>query len=168
MQALSTPGFVGQYRREDMQLVVQSGAVLPSYCVKTGEPVSEEGIVTRKITWSPLWVLLIFFLSPLIGLIVYFIVRKKCEITFGLSPAIQSKYRTRRLIALAVALACFVGIFVGASMDNVTIIMASVIFMLMAIVVAIVGNAPLTAANHVNGRFWIKGFTPEFFHRIDP
>jgi hypothetical protein len=167
MHPFSTPVSSGQFERDDMQLIVRSGAVLPPFCVKTGEPVSAEGMVTKTITWSPIWVVVIFLASPLIGLIVYFIVRKKCEITYGLSAAMKSKYWTRRLIALVVALGCFAGIFVAGNMDYLMVAILSGVGAVMALAVAVVGTAPLSAANHVNGRFWVKGCSRGFLSRIE-
>jgi hypothetical protein len=167
MQPLSTPFAAGQFERDNLQLIVRSGAVLPPLCVKTGEPVSAEGMVTKTISWSPIWVVVIFLASPLIGLIVYFIVRKRCEITYGLSATMKSKYLTRRLIALIVALGAFAGIFVAGNMDYLMVAILSGVVAVMALAVAVVGTAPLSAANHVNGRFWVKGCSREFLSRID-
>jgi hypothetical protein len=167
MQPLASSGTARQYRREEKQLVVKSGVVLPLYCVKTGEPITEEDLRTRTLTYSPSYVIILIVLSLLIGLIVYLIVRKKCTLTFGLSPRIRSKYRNRVLIALFVAILCVGGIFLSVKLDNGMLMFASIVLMLVSLVVVLLGGSPLTAANHVNGRFWIKGCSRAFLDRIE-
>ncbi len=76
-------------RVEGKCLVVTSGAVLPPFCVKTNTAVQQQDYQQRRLSWCPTIVGLLILLSGLMLILIYFIVRKRCTITFGLSPALQ-------------------------------------------------------------------------------
>src|SRR5689334_15497506 len=84
-------------QRDGKFVVVDSKVVLPRFCVKTGEPIPEEAMKSRTLSWAPSYVLILILLSLLIGLLVYLLVRKKCDVTFGLSAPVRKKIRNNRL-----------------------------------------------------------------------
>lgn len=147
-------------------LVVRSGAVLPPYCVKTGLPVAETEKITRKLTWTPIYVLIVFVISRLIGIILYFVVRKRCDITYSLAPAVKRKNKITQWSVFFIVLGCVGGIFLGSSLNSGALIFASIVLLLVALIVLLISNSHLSATKHENGKFWIKGCSPEFMKRI--
>jgi hypothetical protein len=82
--AMPAVRLAGLPRVDGKCLVVASGTVLPPVCVKTNQPVSEGDLVRKQFDWCSPWVALLLLVNVLVLLIVYFIVHKKCSLTFGL------------------------------------------------------------------------------------
>ncbi len=158
----------GGFRADGKFLVVESTAVLPPICVKTNRSVTERDMVSKQFTWcSPWWGLLIL-LSGLLLIIVYFLVRKKCTLTFGLDPSVKRKYRNRTLFKTVIAVGLFFAIPVVAGTNSTPAIAAALVLFLLAIVSLLIGNTPLSVANYRNGEFWLRGCSKEFLLMIQP
>ena len=149
-------------------LVVASGTVLPPVCVKTNQPVSQRDLVRKQFDWCSPWVALLLLVNLLVLLIVYFIVRKKCSLTFGLAPRIRRGYRTRMLVKIAIVIALLFAIPLSAALDSSVAIAISVVLFLVGVVSLFIGNSPLRVAKHREGMFWIKGFSPEYLASFKP
>jgi hypothetical protein len=143
-------------------LVLSSGSVLPDVCVKTNQPISAEDQVTRTFYWCSPLVALWFLVSGLLVMLVYFIARKKCELTFGLSPSIKKKYRNRLLFKILAAIALFFAMPVSATVNSAAVPIIVMILFIAAIVSLFVANSPLSVARYEKGRFWVKGFSDEY------
>jgi hypothetical protein len=152
-------------RVEGDQLVVSSGAMLPPRCVKTNEPVV--GVpLTKTLYWAhpALYILVLFNL--LIFAIVYLCVRKRCDLTFYVSPDAAKKRTTRMIYAAGAALLGFLLIFGGIAEHSLGIAVFGGVLILVGLVIASVFSNVLTIATHKNGEFWIKGCGPEFLDSI--
>jgi hypothetical protein len=147
-------------------LVVCSGAVLPPFCVKTNRPVEPEDMTCRRLTWChPLYALLIL-VSGLLLIILYFVVRKRCTITFGLSPEMRRRYRNRIILKLVAVIVLFFALpAAGAANSDVAIVIVGVLF-LIAVFALFLGNSPLAVTAYDNGEFWIAGCSQEFLWRL--
>lgn len=154
------------YRVEGNKLVVRPGAVLPPFCVKTNEPVGPEDVKSKNYTWCTPLVALLFLVSGLIAIIVYFIIRKHCTITFGLSPEKRKMYRHRIIFKSIATVALFCAIPIAAANDNAPLIATVVILFIIALISLLVGNSPLTISSHRNGEFWVGGCSKEFLARL--
>jgi len=158
-------------RVENGLLVVPSGCVLPPFCVKTNSPVTEQDMVSKDLTWCSPWIGLLFFISGPLLIIIYFVARKQCSITFGLSSEIR-KRNSRRGFAKFAAMVAFLVATVGiATIDsNHWIISAAFpvtfLLFLVSVVALFVGNSPLSIVKHRNGMFWIKGLRPELIAQL--
>lgn len=153
-------------RVQGKQLVVRTGAVLPAFCVKTNEVVRPEEMQNRSFTWcSPLVGLLILLSGPLL-ILVYFLLRKHCRLTFGLSPEIRRKYRNRKLLKTLAIVVLFFSIPIAAGAESAAIVIGVVVAFLVAVVSLFVGNSPLTVRAHRDGEFWIEGCSHEFLSRL--
>ena len=147
-------------------IVVTSGAVLPQRCVKTNVPVSEADMVRKDFYWcNPLW-LLLFFVSGLLVIIIYFAVRKKCTLTYGLHPSVRRKYQVRVLIKVALSVALFLAFLFSTTTNSGGLIVALLIAFFVSLIVAALGNSPIAVKNHVDGRFWMKGCSKEFLREL--
>lgn len=153
-------------RVQGKSLVVTTGAVLPEFCIKTNVEVQPDDMQTRRFTWcSPILGLLIL-LSGLLLILVYFIVRKHCSITFGLSPEIRRKYRNRTLFKVVALIALFFAMPMAAAVDSTPLIIGVVLAFFGVLALLLLGNSPLKVRAFRNGEFWIDGCSPEFLSRI--
>ena len=155
-----------QLRVDGKCLVVPSGVVLPRFCVKTNAALEPQDLKQRRLSWCPPWVALWILANVLILVLVYFMVRKQCVITFGLSPAVRTKYRNRFLFKIISVIVLFVAIPFSAAFDSPVAIVTVVILFLVAVVSLLIGNAPLTITQHRVGEFWISGCSKEFLLRM--
>ena len=153
-------------RVEGKCLVVTSGAVLPPFCVKTNTAVEPQDIQQRRLSWCPPIVGLLILLSGLFLILVYFIVRKHCTITFGLSPAIRRKYRNRRIFKIIAVIVLFFALPFTAAIDSIAVVITVFILFLVAVVSLFIGNSPLAITKHRKGEFWISGCSKEFLTHI--
>lgn len=156
----------GSFRVEGKLLVVRSGAVLPPICVKTNQPVSPHDVVSRRLTWCSPLVALLILLSGLLLILVYFLVRRHCTLTFGLLPAVRRKYRNRRLVKSIAAIALFFALPVTAAMDSTAVTIVVLVLFLVSIVSLFIGNSPLSVTNYRKGEFWIAGCSKDFLAGI--
>ncbi len=153
-------------RVEGKCLVVTSGAVLPPYCVKTNTAVQQPDFQQRRLSWCPPIVGLLILLSGLLLILVYFVVRKHCTITFGLSPAVRKIHRNRRVFKIISVIVLFFALLVAAGVDSTGVIVTVFILFLVAVIALFVGNSPLAITKHRNGEFWISGCSKEFLVHI--
>jgi hypothetical protein len=87
-------------------LIAEKGVELPDLCIFSGEA-TEGARVRRKLQWAPPWLAILVAISPLIYVIVYYIVRETGELGYALSPAA----RARRTSGIAMAIGGSVGGF---------------------------------------------------------
>jgi hypothetical protein len=146
----------GNFRVDGKCLVVTSGAMLPQICVKTGEPVPHNMLSKRFVWCSPIVGLLIF-LSPLVLIVVYLVVRKKCAVTFGLLPSLQKSYRRQRVIKVLAAIVLFLTLPFAAGSNSMPVIIIVMVLFLASIVSLFIGSRPLTITKYHKGEFWIRG-----------
>ena len=153
-------------RVEGKRLVVTSGAVLPPFCVKTNTAVQQQDIRQRHLSWCPPILGLLFLLSGLLLILIYFIVRKRCLITFGVSPAMRKKTRNRRIVRIIATIVLFIALPYTATIDNPAVTIAVVALLLVAVVSVFIGNSPLAITKHRKGEFWISGCSKEFLAHV--
>jgi len=108
----------------------------------------------------------LILLSGLLLIIVYFIARKKCYITFGLHPSLLKKYQRRTKFTIAAAIVLFFALTFSAGTASMPIIWTELVLFIIAIVAIFVGNSPLSIVKHQKGMFWIKGCSNDFLERI--
>lgn len=149
-------------------LVVASGTVLPPVCVKTNQRLSEKDLVCKRFEWCTPWVALLVLLSPLLLILAYFLVRRKCSLTYGLHPQIRKKYRKRILLKIVAAIVLLLAIVLSASVDAAAVAMLFVFLFLVSLVWLFVGNSPLSVVKYRKKMFWIKGFSDEFLATFEP
>jgi hypothetical protein len=155
----------GPMRVDGKFLVIKSGVVLPLFCVKTNAPLPESNLRKKSLTWCPHYVFVFFLFCGLLSILLYFVLRKSCSITYGLSAEVQRKYRTRLIVKSLIAVALFVALPLTAGFDE-TVSTVAIVLFLISVVVLLVGNSPISVTNHQKGEFWISGCSSEFLSRI--
>jgi hypothetical protein len=100
--------------RQGNTLVVPLGAILPTFCVKCGQPGDGEPI-NRTYYWHTPWLyLLIFFPGLLIYFVVALVVRKKMAFPIHLCHEHHSRRKMFTLVGSLLLLGCIpLGIFAG-------------------------------------------------------
>lgn len=151
---------------EGDRLVVYSGVVLPAICVKTNQPVQSENVQKEVLTWCTPWIGLLFLISGPLLILVYFVFRKQCEITYGLHPEIRQRQLKRRRKKVVVAVALFLLLPFFAASDNNMIIAIAFLAFLASVVAIFLGGANLRITKSSNGRFWVKGCSLEFLKTV--
>ena len=86
------------YRAEGNVLFVDKGVELPDVCIFSGEPTSE-GRARKKLQWAPSWLAVLIVISPLVYIIVYYLVRETGTLGFSIGRAA----RKRRASGIAIA-----------------------------------------------------------------
>ncbi|QDU93626.1 hypothetical protein [Lignipirellula cremea] len=163
-QSVAVP--VKPIRVEGNSLVVRSGTVLPPFCVKTNKPVEPPDMQQLRLVWCPPIFALLMLLSGLCLVLVYFFVRKRCTIAFGLDPDIRKRYRNWGIFKIIAVIVLFLAIPVSAAFDTEAVSFAAIILFLLAVVSLFFGNAPLAVNNHKKGEFWISGCSKEYLARL--
>jgi len=153
-------------RVEGKYLVVTSPAVLPPFCVKTSAAVQQQDIRQRRLSWCSPIVGLLILLSGLLLILVYFIARKHCTITFGLSPSVRKKYRNRRIFKFTAVIVLFLALPFTASIDNTAVIVTVFLLFLGSVISLFIGNSPLVITKYRKREFWIAGCSREFLSHI--
>lgn len=151
---------------EGKYLVVCSGAVLPQRCVKTNQKITEQDMRHKTFEWCSPWVALSFLISGCIMIVLYFVFRRKCSLTFGIHPSVRKKYRNRLIFKVLATVALLVSLPFVAATDSGGLIAAVLILFIFAFIASFIGNSPLSIAKHREGEFWIKGCCQEFLHQI--
>ena len=147
---------------EGRSLIITSGTVLPRRCVKTNVPVMEDDMIRKDLYWcNPLWILTIF-IGVFVVLIAYYACRKKCIFTYGLAPEVRKKYRLILTIKAFAAIAFFLAFLFSTTTHSTTAIVTTLCLFFASLIALPFGNSPLTIKTWNDGRFWIKGCSPEF------
>lgn len=117
-------------------LVVEKGTALPDICVLTGQRTQGDR-VQRKLQWAPPWLAVVVVISPLIYIIIYFIMRKTGELSFALSPEARKRRQTGILIGVGGSILA-VGMMIGAiAADSVGLVPLAALGLLVAIIAGV-------------------------------
>jgi hypothetical protein len=150
--------------RDGKMLMVRKGAMLPDRCLKCNAPARGYRF-SRSLSWhSPAWIL-VFLISPLLYVLVYFIVRWRGRVTVGLCPG----HRKRRARAIAIgwltAVAGLGSIIASALVpDRFTpiTITAGLVLLLGGIIGGLVGSRVLVPRRIDKNFVWLGKVSPEY------
>lgn len=146
------------------RLVVPDGGRLPPICVRTAQPVTDADMVRKVFYWAPPWTALLIFFGGIIGLAAYFFLRKKCTITYGVHRSIRNKYRLRFVGKFLTMIALFFSIFLVCTYLKNSPLAITLVFVafFVSLIALVLGNRPIGIKNHMNGKFWFTGCSPEY------
>lgn len=123
----------GDYLIHGDTLVAPKGAVLPDVCIYSGEPSRDR--VQRKLVWVPPALAALVVISPLIYLIVYFIVRKTGTLDYSLGEAARKRRQSGIAIAIG-SIGVFVALlFIGLNTDAGSFIPLALLLFIVGLVV---------------------------------
>jgi hypothetical protein len=147
--------------RDGKIVVMRHDSSLPHRCIKCNEP-SDEPTKVRAVYWMNPFLYLLFLISALILIIVYFIVRKKAEI----DPGLCARHKNRRMIALTygwvVSLIGLFSIFAAIGSDSPTPALIGGLLLLSAIIVGISMGRLVYAKKITSDEVRLGGFCKEY------
>ncbi len=85
----------------------------------------------------------------------------------ALSAQLKAKYRTRLICKIAIAVGLVLLLVAIARFGWVPLNLLLMTLIVVAIVVACIGNEPLKIVKHQRGFFWVKGFSPEYLLAVE-
>lgn len=157
-------GVEGEY------LVCQKHAVLPKRCMITNEELKiSDKPITKKMSWASPWIYLCILLNIIILLIVYFIVRKKLEITYYLKDEVKETFKKKKNFHLCIAFASLIaGItcIAVAPPDIQGFGFLGILNFLIFLCVASARGNHFTIKKFKKDRFYIKGVHPGYLNYI--
>jgi hypothetical protein len=163
---LSDEPYESPLRIEGRALVVTSGTRLPPICVLTNQPVTEDDMVRQEYYWCSPWYALLILGGLLLYVVFYLIARKQCILTYGLHPDMKRMYRKRVLIKSLVMIGFVIAFMAGAGANSGVVMGLTALGMFGALLSFFIGNTPLAVKKCKYGKFWIKGFSPEYLHVV--
>lgn len=151
---------------EGKLLIVRNGTVLPPRCVKTNEPITNDQYKRATLVYCPPIVFLFLFCGGLIPLLIaYLVMRKRCHLSYGLTPEISSRYFRFNSICILVGFASLFGCVFAAINEQGLVAAVSMFTFLITLICALAGKNILTAVNHKDDYFKIKGCCPDFIEQ---
>jgi len=162
---------VSNARRDGKKFVVPlAGPQLPARCVKTGEPTGLDGIKPKTLYWCTPWVFLAFIIIRLLGLILYFVLRKKIVLHIPISPAGKTRMRKHGFIATGICLGgVALGVLGAMDIDHYFWLLILGIFaLLVGLFYASFKASALRVTKLKNGEAWLAGACPEFLAALPP
>ena len=115
-------------------LIGEKGASLPDLCLYSGKPASGER-TTKKFVWAPPALAILVAFSPLIYLIVYFIVRKSGTLQYSLSDEARQRRTTGMVIAFGSLFASIALFVVGVREEAPLVFLGALVLMLVGLIV---------------------------------
>lgn len=151
-------------------VVVGKPASLPNICVISGE--TEDLIpYSRTLTYVSPVVIVVFFLSRLIGLIMYLMMRKQTPTTFFLARSVRSSMRWKifyGLLCLAGAMAVLIGILSASQQVAPWLIAIPIILFIVGLIFVVKGTNVLSVKKFAApDEFGIRGCKAPFFATLE-
>jgi hypothetical protein len=150
--------------RDGKLLVMTKETMLPHRCVKCNEPAAK--LLRRTVEWYPRYVVLVFIFIRIIGLILYFCLRKRVTVYVGLC---ETHLNRRRIGALLGTIMLFGGLFVvGASTasENYSVALGGLILFLAGIITMVTSWRTVTASKIEEPYVWVKGVHRDFLDQL--
>ncbi len=136
--------------------------IFPPICIKCGSSQVEEKKFQKKLTYCPSWVYLLFFISILVLLIVYYLVRKQVDVHYYLCPGCWDAHKTKRTINAVMWLG-FLGLLISAiALESGELGILSLAAFIGGLVTAVLASTPLRVDDYDKPQFLVKGFKEDF------
>jgi hypothetical protein len=159
------PGSPQGVWRDGKLLVTIKDATLPNRCIKCNAPAMK--LLKRQVEWYPRYVLLVFLLIRIVGIILYFCLRRRATIYIGLCEDHINKRRFGMLIGGSVMTAGFLLFFGQMSSDpNIGLIMLGLMMALVGICVMVSVYRTVSATKIEEPYVWVKGVNQDFLNDL--
>lgn len=141
---------------------------LPEICIVTGST-TDLVRIRRKLSWSPRWLLLVLLISPILMVLIYLLIRRRCHVTWSMSRKLVRKLWGRFFLGLGllvvgipaiVVLSDALGFYDAAVYTVLAMIVGSIILILMS-------GYPLKVQRQESGTiFWLTGYSMRFIQAV--
>jgi hypothetical protein len=155
--------------RDGRLLVVRKGAELMDQCLKCTAPTEwPRDRFSRNLSWhKPFWIL-VFLLSPLIYILVFFAVRWQGRVTVGLCPAHRRK-RMRAILLGWIAALAGLGLIINTGLLYRTqpiALAAGILLSLFGMIGGIVGSQVLVARRMDRNFIWLDKVSANYLAKL--
>jgi hypothetical protein len=150
--------------RDGSLLVLTKETILPNRCVKCNAPAMK--LLRRTVEWYPRYIILIFLLIRIVGLILYFCLRKRVTVYIGLC---EDHVNKRRFGVLAGCVTMLIGLvwFFGALMnESFGFGFLGLLVFLAGIIVMVTVWRTVTATKIQEPYVWVKGVNKDFLNSL--
>lgn len=151
----------GPLRVEGELICVGDQVHLPEICVVSGET-TELVQIKKKLAYAGPVVLIAFLVSPLIGLILYMIMKKQTSVTMYMNQEVRTRRRWNMfygIIFLFAAVGLLVGLISTGAIDTTLVwLVLPFALLVLAIVFMAKGGSLLSVKKYEKpGNFWLRG-----------
>jgi len=167
----------GNIWADGKMIVMRREARLPPICIKTGQSLSDDQVETRRLTWYPSWVTLLFLAGGIPGLFAVWATHQSAEVGIGISDEVKRK--RKRMIRMAwcvgiagVALMVLPWFFERFLPDEIAFYDLCVFggFLMIGLAMFFGGvNSRILRPSKIDKQFiWLKGAHPELLAELPP
>ena len=150
--------------RDGSLLVMTKETILPNRCVKCNAPAMK--LLKRTVEWYPRYVILVFILIRIVGLILYFCTRKRVTVHIGLCEDHINKRRFGVLAGCVVLLVGFISFFGALGNENFGIVFLGLLLILAGMIVMVTVWRTVTAKKIEEPYVWVKGVHRDFLDTL--
>jgi hypothetical protein len=150
--------------RDGSLLVMTKETILPNRCVKCNAPANK--LLSRTVEWYPRYVIIFFLLIRIVGLILYFCLRKRVTVYIGLCEDHVNKRRFGILagcVMMLIGLAGFFGALVNESFGLGVLLL---LIFLAGIITMVTVWRTITATKIQEPYVWVKGVSKDFLNTL--
>lgn len=151
------------------QLVCSKTAALPEICIVTGTT-TDLVRIQRKLVWSPRWLLLVLLISPILLLLIYLLVRRRCDVSWSMSRKLVRKLWGRFFLGLGgVLIGMPAGFIFSSAIGFYHIAFYSMLAMIVGgIILMLLSGYPLRVERQQGGKiFWLTGYSMHFIKAVN-
>lgn len=152
--------------RDGSLLVMTKETILPNRCVKCNAPAIK--LLKRTVEWYPRYVILIFILIRIVGLILYFILRKRVTVYIGLCEAHLNRRRIGVITGLSLFMLGLITFFGALTNENFPLALPGLLFVLVGIIVMALTWRVVSASKIQEPYVWVKGIHRDFLETLPP
>lgn len=150
--------------RDGPLLVMTKETILPNRCIKCNAPAAK--LMSRTVEWYPRYVILVFILIRIAGLILYFCTRKRVTVYIGLCEDHINKRRFGVMAGVVVMLVGFISFFGAMSNENFSVVFLGLLLILAGIIVMVSAWRTITASKIQEPYVWVKGVHKDFLDTL--
>lgn len=150
--------------RDGSLMVMTKETVLPKRCVKCNAPAIK--LLRRTVEWYPRYVILVFILIRIAGLILYFCTRKRMTVHIGLCEGHLSKRRFGMLIGAIMSSLGVLAFFAAVTSDSPQLAIPTIFLFLVGIIVMVSMWRTVTAKKIEEPYVWVKGVSSAFLDTL--
>ena len=152
--------------RDGSLLVMTKETTLPNRCVKCNAPAIK--LLKRTVEWYPRYVILVFILIRIVGLILYFCTRKRVTVYIGLCEAHINRRRIGVFAGVSLLMLGLITFFGALSSENFSLALPGLLFVLVGIVVMATMWRVVSASKIQEPNVWVKGIHIDFLETLPP
>lgn len=158
------PNYDASAWRDGSLLVTTKDARLPGRCVKCNAPASTR--LKRTVEWYPRYVILVFILVHIAGIILYLCTRKSATLSIGLCESHFNRRRFGILIGCAMLLTGLFVFFGALFNENFSTGLLGLVLFLTGMTVAVSVYRTIRAAKIEEPYVWLKGVHRDFLNTL--